>query len=293
MHLIAALFIAVSMITPTRTWYPPAMPLSVDMKSDGDAKLVLTDFTGKVVEPKSATDFKGEKKVDLKEYWPDVLAKTGTYVLYEVPKDKPLAEFTGTPWVIELRSEPANPDVQVVKVIPLEYVLMTTEQGPLTMAFYYDVAPITVDSFLNLSRTGYYNDLSFHRIVPGFVIQGGDPKGNGTGGPGYSVQAEFNARPHLPGVLSMARTSDPNSAGSQFFVCLDYTNTQHLDNQYTAFGRVTDGMDAVKKIAATPVPDPRTGAPATPQLIKKAEVKPVTASENPYAEIFHMKEAAK
>ncbi|HET6246949.1 MAG TPA: peptidylprolyl isomerase [Tepidisphaeraceae bacterium] len=288
MHMASALLLLVSLLTPSRTWYPPAMPLTVNLKADGDSRLILTDFSGKVIEPKAPTDFKGEKSVDLKESWPQ-LASAGTYVLYEVPKDKPLAQFEGTPLVIEIRSE--RQEVQVVKVMPLEYVVMTTDAGPLTMAFYYDVAPVTVDSFLNLCRTGYYNDLSFHRIVPGFVIQGGDPKGNGSGGPGYSLHEEFNARPHLPGVLSMARTKDPNSAGSQFFVCLDYAQTQHLDNQYTAFGRVTEGMDAVKKIAATPLSDPQNGTPATPQIIKKTEVKPVTAKDNPYAEMFKMKDA--
>jgi cyclophilin family peptidyl-prolyl cis-trans isomerase len=166
---------------------------------------------------------------------------------------------------------------------------MTTEQGPITYVFYCDVAPLTVESFLNLSRTGYYDGLTFHRIVPGFVIQGGDPKGDGTGGPGYSIPAEFNDRPHLEGVLSMARSNDPNSGGSQFFVCLDYNGTRQLDGKYTAFGRAVEGMDAVKKIAATPIADPQNGKPAKTQTITKVEVKPVTAAENPYAEMFHLK----
>lgn len=120
------------------------------------------------------------------------------------------------------------------------------------------------------------------------VIQGADPKGEG---PGYNVPAEFNDHPHIEGVLSMARTNDPQSGGSQFFVCLDYANTKHLDNQYTAFGKVVEGMDAVKKIAATPA-DPQSGKPNTPQVIQSIEVKPVTAAENPYADFFHLKNAA-
>ena len=162
---------------------------------------------------------------------------------------------------------------------------MTTAAGPMTMDFYYDSAPNTVDSFLRLSAEGYYDGLTFHRIVPGFVIQGGDPKGDGTGGPGFSVGAEFNDRQHLEGVLSMARASDPNSAGSQFFVCLDYAQTKHLDNQYTAFGKVVEGMDAVKKIAATPLADSENGKPASTQSITKAEVFVVTPGHNPYAAI--------
>ena len=170
---------------------------------------------------------------------------------------------------------------------------MTTEHGPMTMIFYYDVAPITAESFLNLARTGYYDKLTFHRIVPGFVVQGGDPKGDGTGGPGYHVPAEFSERPHLEGVLSMARASDPNSGGSQFFICLDYTRTKSLDRAYTTFGRVVDGMDAVKKLAAVPLSDPSRGdsPPKEPQIIQKVEVKPVTSAENPYADMFHLKEA--
>ena len=300
MHLLAALLAIASAIVPARTWYPPSEPLTLSIKAEGDSTLVLTDFNGAKFDPKTPAEVSGEKTVNLKEIFAEV-SRPGTYVLYVVPKGKDLQQFTGTPLVIEVRSDhrggPA--DTMVTKVQPLEYVVMTTEKGPLTMAFFYDVAPVTVDSFLYLSRTGYYDGLTFHRIIPSFVIQGGDPKGDGTGGPGYNVQAEFNDKKHEPGVLSMARQGDPNeasgampraefanSAGSQFFVCLDYKNTQHLDHKYTAFGKVTAGMDAVNAIAATPLVDQRSGKPQTPQKIQKAEVKLVTATENPYAEMF-------
>ena len=107
---------------------------------------------------------------------------------------------------------------------------------------------------------------TFHRVVPldrqgrPFVIQGGDPAGTGDGGPGYTIKAEFNARKHEPGVLSMARSGHPDSAGSQFFICLTRENCKHLDGQYTAFGKVTKGMDVVEKIAGIRV-DPRSGQP--------------------------------
>jgi cyclophilin family peptidyl-prolyl cis-trans isomerase len=185
--------------------------------------------------------------------------------------------------VIEIRSDKGTGAIEGVKMEPLQYEVMTTDAGAMTMAFYYDVAPNTVDSFLRLSSEGYYDGLTFHRIVPGFVIQGGDPEGTGTGGPGFSVGAEFNDHPHVEGVLSMARASDPNSAGSQFFVCLDYAQTKHLDGQYTAFGKVTSGMDAAKKIAGTPLADQENGKPAATQSIQKAEVFPVTHDHNPYA----------
>jgi peptidyl-prolyl cis-trans isomerase B (cyclophilin B) len=121
--------------------------------------------------------------------------------------------------------------------------------------------------------------------------------GDGTGGPGYNITAEFNERPHLAGVLSMARNGDPleqqppyplpraqyaNTAGSQFFVCLDYDKTKALDGRYAAFGKVVKGMETVKKIAATPLADPSTGRPAKPPVIKEIDVRSVTAKENPY-----------
>jgi cyclophilin family peptidyl-prolyl cis-trans isomerase len=109
-----------------------------------------------------------------------------------------------------------------------------------------DSAPKHVDSMLKLVRKNYYDGLTFHRVVPNFVIQGGCPKGDGTGGPGYTIPAEFNKRPHNKGTLAMARTSDPNSAGSQFYICLD--RIPHLDNQYTVFGQIVKGEEVPEKI---------------------------------------------
>ena len=124
-------------------------------------------------------------------------------------------------------------------------------------------APQHVNSFVFLARDGFYDGVIFHRVIPGFMIQGGDPTGTGTGGPGYRVKAEFNDTKHLPGVLSMARTNDPNSAGSQFFIT--HGDATFLDQQYTAFGKVTSGMDVVDKIAKQPRDrnDKPTSNPAT------------------------------
>ncbi|HZL37516.1 MAG TPA: peptidylprolyl isomerase [Tepidisphaeraceae bacterium] len=302
MHAIVYLLALITSITPSRTWYPPSEPLTVTVKADGDSRLVLTDFSGKQLPGNAPVEFTGEKSVDLKTVWAQA-AKPGTYVLFVVPKGKPLAQFAGTPLLIEARADrreaPAPVSPEVTRVGPLEYAVMTTDKGAMTMAFYYDVAPITVDSFLNLSRTGYFDKLVFHRVARNFVIQGGDPRGAdpktaGSGGPGYSLPAEFNDRPHLPGVLSMARTSDPDSGGSQFFICLDYSKTKSLDHQYTAFGRVTDGMETVGKIGQVPLADPGAddGRPANPPVIEKVQVKPVTAAENPYAKLFHMEDTA-
>ena len=309
------LLAAATALTPAKLWFAPDQPLTVNVKTGGgEAVLVLTDFGGKVREAKGSADVAGDKAVNVKDIFPDV-EQPGTYLLYLVKKGTekdlagPPAEFIGTPLVIGVRQDtrpgaPAGP--MVARVEPLRYALMNTAAGPITMAFYYDVAPNTAENFLKLSQEGFYDGLTFHRIVPGFVIQGGDPRGDGTGSPGYNITAEFNLRPHKEGVLSMARSGDPNersgamprpefanSASSQFFICLDYTGTRQLDGKYTAFGEVTDGMEAVKKIAAADMADPTQGKPRERQVIEKVEVKPVTSAENPYAKLFKPADAAK
>ena len=109
-----------------------------------------------------------------------------------------------------------------------------------------DVAPNHCAALVDLVKKGYYDGLSFHRVVPGFVVQGGCPKGNGSGGPGYNLKAEFNEKPHLTGTLAMARTPEPDSAGSQFYICL--APQPFLDRQYTVFGQTIEGMDLVSQI---------------------------------------------
>lgn len=121
---------------------------------------------------------------------------------------------------------------------------------------YEDIAPVSVENFAKLANEGFYNGLKFHRVIPGFMIQGGCPKGNGTGGPGYTIKGEFasngfqNDLKHTRGVLSMARAMDPDSAGSQFFIMVD--DAPYLDGQYAAFGKVTDGMETADKIVNQP-----------------------------------------
>ena len=124
-----------------------------------------------------------------------------------------------------------------------------TSEGLVVVELWDDVAPGHVENFAKLADQGFYNGLCFHRVISGFMIQGGCPEGKGTGGPGWNIPAEFNDRPHEEGVLSMARSQDPNSAGSQFFICLD--RCPHLDGQYSAFGKVTDGIEAVRSIGST------------------------------------------
>ncbi|MEQ8171928.1 MAG: peptidylprolyl isomerase [Candidatus Eremiobacterota bacterium] len=125
---------------------------------------------------------------------------------------------------------------------------MKTSKGTMKGELYPDVAPNTVLSFVTLSKKKFYNGLTFHRVVPDFVIQGGDPEGTGEGGPGYTIPAEFNDIKHDEGILSMARAMDPDSAGSQFFICLSREHCKHLDNQYAVFGKVTEGFEVAKEI---------------------------------------------
>ena len=123
--------------------------------------------------------------------------------------------------------------------------IMTTK-GMIQFKFYSEDAPKTVERLVELISEGFYNGLTFHRVVPNFVVQGGDPRGNGTGGSGQNLKAEFNSRKHDRGVLAMARAADPNSADSQFYITL--SPQPHLDGQYTVFGKVTDGMDVVDQL---------------------------------------------
>ena len=147
---------------------------------------------------------------------------------------------------------------------------LNTNHGRILLDLLPDVAPGHCGNMIGLAKIGFYNGLSFHRIIDGFMIQGGCPEGTGTGGPGYNINAEFNDTPHVAGVLSMARSASPNSAGSQFFICLGAHT--HLDNQYTAFGRTADeeSMDVVRKIGD--LPTGMQDRPTEPAVIESVNV---------------------
>jgi len=138
-----------------------------------------------------------------------------------------------------------------------EVAIIKTSEGEMVAEFWPDVAPKTVENFKKLAREGFYDGTAFHRVIKGFMIQGGDPLSKdetkqsrwGTGDPGYKIKAEFNAKSHERGVLSMARSQDPDSAGSQFFIC--HGAAKFLDRQYTAFGRLIKGEDVLDKIGTT------------------------------------------
>lgn len=133
-------------------------------------------------------------------------------------------------------------------------IIKIKDYGEVELELYPNIAPITVDNFVKLAQKGFYNGLTFHRIIKGFMIQGGCPKGNGTGGPGYEIKGEFesngvhNPIKHEPGVISMARAMNPDSAGSQFFIM--HKAAPHLDGEYAAFGKTIRGQDVIDKVAS-------------------------------------------
>ncbi|MBI4594204.1 MAG: peptidylprolyl isomerase [Candidatus Rokubacteria bacterium] len=125
-------------------------------------------------------------------------------------------------------------------------VITLESGGEIRIEFYPEDAPKTVENFVTLAKKGFYDGLTFHRVVPDFVVQGGDPKGNGSGGPGYQIKAEFNKHKHVRGTVAMARSQHPDSAGCQFYIT--YGPTPHLDGSYTVFGQVVAGMELVDRI---------------------------------------------
>jgi Peptidyl-prolyl cis-trans isomerase (rotamase) - cyclophilin family len=165
-----------------------------------------------------------------------------------------------------------------------EVAVIKTSEGEMVIAFWPDVAPKTVENFKKLAKEGFYNGTAFHRIIRDFMVQGGDPNTKdkskeaeyGQGGPGYSIKAEFNDRKHETGVISMARSSDPDSAGSQFFIChapASSRGMQYLNGKYTAFGKLIKGEDVLDEIANTPVGPSATGEQSKP--LKRVEVESI------------------
>lgn len=157
------------------------------------------------------------------------------------------AMFTACKSDAEKQAEDNNEKLHPVATITVK------DYGVITVELYQNVAPNTVANFISLAKSGFYNGLTFHRVIDGFMIQGGDPEGTGGGGPGYSIKGEFTANgfennlKHVPGVISMARSTPPDSAGSQFFICT--ADCSWLDGQYAGFGKVTSGLDVAYEIA--------------------------------------------
>jgi len=165
-------------------------------------------------------------------------------------------EATQTPLATQVSAPPMTIDVEKTYFATIE-----TEKGDIRIQLFPDIAPETVNSFVFLAREGFYDGLTFHRVIPGFVAQAGDPSGTGTGGPGYTLPDEFSDRPFKEGSVGMAKTQQPNSAGSQFFICLkpqgDSPGCSRLTGSYTLFGEVVAGMDVAESLT------PRDPATAT------------------------------
>ncbi|HUE36653.1 MAG TPA: peptidylprolyl isomerase [Candidatus Acidoferrum sp.] len=186
-----------------------------------------------------------------------------------------LSLFVGLTTALADGTNPA-PQTAAPKSTAGDVAVINTTDGTMVIAFWPGEAPNTVDNFKKLARQGFYDGTCFHRIIKGFMVQGGDPLTKdpsqesawGTGGPGYSIKAEFNDHPHQYGVISMARSSDPNSAGSQFFICDG--DASFLNHQYTAFGHLIKGGDVLDKIANTPVGPNGMGENSKP--LKRVEI---------------------
>lgn len=313
MDFVGGAVILFSVLFPSQTWYAPDKDISIQIRNaPADTTLVLIDSQGKLIDPIGTVEFDANRVCDIARYWRP-LRVPGRYVLLAVPRGKHRSEFIGTPLVIDVRADnrkQAAPGPMTVKVTPLVFGKIITEKGEISLIFYYDAAPNTVYNFIDLARGGFYDGLTFHRIVPNAIIQTGDPKGDGTGGPGYHVEAEFGGRKHEEGVLSMSRLVDPieaqgpmpraefaNSGGSQFFICLDpgvseaggkeriYKKTMQFDGRYTAFGRIVEGLDIAREIGNVQV-DPKTDKPLTPQVVRNIRIMPVTPQANPYAQLL-------
>ncbi len=186
--------------------------------------------------------------------------------------------------VANARSQETTPDMSpspTPSAIQNEVAVIKTSEGEMVAEFWPDVAPETVENFKKLARQGFYDGTAFHRVIKGFMIQGGDPLTKdeskqsrwGTGDPGYKIKAEFNEKSHTRGVLSMARSQDPNSAGSQFFIC--HGEPKFLDRQYTAFGKLIKGDDVLEKIATTKTTPP--DRPVTRMNVESIKIVPADA----------------
>ncbi len=298
-----ARLVAASVLVPTKTYFAPSQPLTVRVVSAVPVDLLLVDFIGRSTSSRAGNVQPGE--VDLHKLFPEPLDSAGTYKLLALPAGSDpartdVSKFLGTPLVVSVRedarrSAPSGP--MIIRVDPLAYAVIATSLGDMRVCFYYDTAPNTVATVQELMRDGFYDGLDFYRVEPGFIVQTGDPRSDGTGGPEFTVDGEFSDRQQLEGVLSLARMADPNEApgllprpefansgGSQFFICLDYAMTAQLDRRYAAFGRVVDGLDVLRRIAHVPLRD-GTSRPREPVRITSARLIAVTAGDNPYSHL--------
>ncbi len=295
-----ALVLIVALLAPERLYYQPNQPVPIKLEAAAlkqaeykdFAKLLLLDPDGKKLAEAAFDPARITGTFDLAALMPAIWTGGTCYLqpadkagkpigapLVIVPLTDPAPQFVavqttedGQPvYLGQARPRPAKPEkIHGLRIYVEKRAILTTTEGDITLAFSPEHAPNHVTNFMHLVDGGFYTNVPFHRVLPGFVIQGGDPTGTGEGGPGYWVQRESNPKLHHPGTLSMARSGYPDSAGSQFFICLE--RKTHLDKGYTAFGDVVEGMEAVKKIGATPLSDPKAGSPVKAPILKSAKL---------------------
>ena len=254
---------------------------------NGGPQFSLYTFDGTKLEPTAIKiEWSEDGGLPLSAVFPQI-KEAGTYLL--VWKDAtPLVIQTlrnPIPWSMVMDAPGRGEAIQkqlkaqppvVTHMSLLEHALITTDKGPIKVKFAYDMAPRTVDNFITLAREKFYDGTAFHRIIKGFMIQGGCPNSKsgargmpGTGGPGHTIKAEFNTKPHVRGVISMARSAHPDSAGCQFFIC--HGDARFLDRQYTAFGELVEGDDVLELIASTPASGPERSTP-----VGRVEIESIT-----------------
>lgn len=280
--------IAEAQITPEREYYGVNRPIPVRVETppdlDGEVEVhLLAPVSAEPVEVASAE----AGRVDLSTLFPVLWTRSEPTLLYAQLVVG--GEKVGPALVLEPLLAPRRamrqgrgvtfpPDSGRVhsglRAWTDRHVVFETSAGEMEFALRPDQAPNTVRNLVDLAEGGFYTDIVVHRVVPNFVIQFGDPTGSGAGGPGYNFDLEPSALPHDFGVLSMARTNDPDSNGSQVFVCLDRETTAQLDGAYCAFAQLVRGADAVMAIATTELEDPRSGQPVDPPVIRSARTEP-------------------
>lgn len=264
---------------------------------NGGAAFSLYTMDGKKLDF-TAAKAEADGSIDIAAFYPQV-KQSGTYVLVWKDAQPLVIETLNNPGRTKADYERAKDEIEhldatdraaamktfeptVTHIVPLQYGVIKTDKGDIKIKFAYDFAPHTVDNFIRLSNEGFYDGSTFHRVIPGFMIQGGDSTSNvdgraGTGGPGYSIMPEFSEKLHERGTLSMARSQDPASAGSQFFIM--HAKSTNLDGSYAAFGDVIDGMDVVEAIVRVPTSDDNGTVSGVKPKIESVRILPATGEQ--------------
>lgn len=286
MQMVAAA-LAVLLLNPVRLYFQADQPVMIhvnvqalaELPETKDASLSLVLLTpGGKVQTQAQVD-PTQNTLDLMQLFPgegggkSILWNGKTWYLQLVAGQTPI----GSPLVVVPLSPPGRGGqaVSALRIYPEKLVIMETSMGQIGMRLDPAAAPNTTMQFANLVAGGFYTNVIFHRVIPQFVIQGGDPTGTGTGGPGFFIDLESSSKLHTRGTVSMARQgNDINSSGSQFFICLSRSAVAQLDKQYTAFGDVVWGMEVVDQIVALPTTRDGSNRPLTPPVIQRATLVP-------------------